>query len=110
MSLQHQFVKAGKKFTLEAQCHKANMELSWVFITENHDIAFAVYHHGENGELDEVVPGERVQAHHGNIEGTFVCERLGVYVLEWDNSFSWTRGKNLRYKFELVEPGMPAQE
>jgi len=110
VSLQHQFVKAGKKFTLEAQCHKANMELSWVFITENHDIAFAVYHQSENGELDEVVPGERVQAHHGNIEGTFVCEKPGVYVLEWDNSFSWTRGKNLRYKFELVEPGMPAQE
>ena len=110
VSLQHQFVKAGKKFTLEAQCPKANMELSWVFITENHDIAFAVYHHGENGELDEVVPGERVQAHHGNIEGTVVCEKPGVYVLEWDNSFSWTRGKNLRYKFELVEPGMLAQE
>ena len=77
MSLQHQFVKAGKKFTLEAQCH---MELSWVFITENHDIAFAVYHQGENGELDEVVPGERVRAHHGNIEGTFawcLCPRVG---------------------------------
>ena len=24
--------------------------------------------------MNEVVPGERVQAHHGNIEGTFVCE------------------------------------
>ena len=108
MSLQHQFVKAGKKFTLEAQCPKANMELSWVFITENHDIAFAVYHHGENGELDEVVPGERVRAHHGNIEGTFawcLCPRVGQLFF-----FSWTRGKNLRYKFELVEPGMPAQE
>jgi hypothetical protein len=111
-------IKPGKKFSIEVMVERTGMELSWEFVTENHDVGFVVYYHAlgdtlhekeegekkkEEGEGEEVIPSERVAAHHGNIEGSYTCEKIGRYVLEWDNSFSWTRGKNLLYKYELAE-------
>jgi len=76
-------------------------ELSWCFITENHDIGFGIFWK-DGEELLEIVPAERLSANLGSIEGSIVCEKVGKYVLEWDNGFSWTKGKNLKYKYELV--------
>jgi len=102
-SLQHQYIKPGKSHTIEVQVEKVGSELSWEFITENHDISFSVYHM-RDGKQVAVVPTERVSAHLGNIDGSYPCEKTGTYILEWDNSFSWTRGKNLKYKYDLMVP------
>jgi len=102
-SLQHQYIKPGKSHTIEVTVDKVGSELSWEFITENHDVSFAVYY-VDNGKNVVVHPSERVSAHLGNIDGSFPCEKTGMYILEWDNSFSWTRGKNLKYKYDLIPP------
>jgi len=102
-SLQHQFVKPGKNYTVELTVDKEGSELAYEFVTENHDISFGIYYL-ENGTNVSVVESERLSAHLGNIEGNITCKKTGVYVLEWDNSFSWARGKNLRYKFDVVAP------
>jgi len=102
-SLQHQYIKPGKSHTIEVQVEKSGSELSWEFVTENHDISFGVYY-VENGNNVAVVASERISAHLGNVDGSHPCEKTGTYVLEWDNSFSWTRGKNLKYKYDLIIP------
>jgi len=107
-TLEKAYIKAGKKFTIEVQVSKVPSELLWEFVTEDHDIGFGVYLQEGNDEV-YVVPTERIDAHAGNAEGSYTCEKAGTYVLEWDNSFSWTRGKNLSYRYELSEPEVPEQ-
>lgn len=102
-SLQHQYVKPGKSFTIEVQVEKPGTELAWEFVTENHDISFSVSRL-DGSQKVEVVATERIAAHLGNVDGSISCELSGVYVLEWDNSFSWTKGKNLKYRYDVVDP------
>ena len=103
-TLMHQQIKPGKNFTIQVQVDKPGKELSWIFVTENYDIGFSVRFTDLNsatGNSIEVVPSERVSAHLGHIEGSIICDKAGTYVLHWDNSFSWTRLKNLKYKYTL---------
>jgi len=56
------------------------------------------------GDSLEIVPPERLQASLGSVEGSITCQKVGVYKLEFDNSYSWAKGKNLKYKTELTPP------
>jgi hypothetical protein len=75
------------------------MELFWELATENHDIGFAVRRQTEDGELNESPLTWRT------LMASIVCPVAGTHILEWNNSFSWTKRKDLRYKYELGEVG-----
>ncbi|XP_064620533.1 retinal-binding protein-like isoform X2 [Lineus longissimus] len=94
-------VVRGDKFTLDFNVEKPGSYLRWEFKTEGYDIGFGVfYKDGDN--LKEVLPVERVNSHMIPHDGNVVCQKQGTYVVVFDNSFSWTRGKKIFYTIEIV--------
>lgn len=83
----------------------ANDTLCWEYVVKDRDIVFAVKlrTQGMGGaeECDKVGP-ERVSS--GALTASsFTASEDGIVVLSWDNSFSWTRGKTIAYKAEVVK-------
>lgn len=94
----------GRK-KLKFKVDKVNSVLKWEFITEGGDIGFRVYYKNpKEGNID-LVPLERVQSHMLAEEGQLVCENEGNYTVEFDNTYSYFRGKKLRYHVVVEPPG-----
>jgi len=81
--------------------------LKWEFSTINHDIVFGVFYESDDGNLIEVVRPCRYNAHKESVVGTLQVTNPGVYVLIWDNTYSYIRGKNLIYKAHIEGGGRP---
>lgn len=78
---------------------EAGSLISWEFKTQYYDIGFAVYYFGKAkvGEKKEVVSMVRHEAFKQVITGTFEVKEKGFYQFYWDNTFSWTRGKSIKF-------------
>lgn len=48
-------------------------------------------------ETKIIVDPERVESHLSEVHGVCITEKEGFYVLNWDNSYSWVNGKDLKY-------------
>ncbi|XP_064612900.1 retinal-binding protein-like isoform X2 [Liolophura sinensis] len=94
-------VPRGEKFCSEHMVEKAGSLLRWEFKTEEYDISFGVFYE-EDGEQKPVVPTIRVNSHIIPEDGTYTCEKVGKYVLCFDNSFSWTRSKTIHFMAEVI--------
>jgi len=70
--------------------------VSWEYATKDYDIGFTMEYvcSGGNSPLKHY---ERIDASKSVIKGYVVIEKSGDYLFQWDNSFSWTRGKKLKY-------------
>jgi len=66
--------------------------VGWEFKTKGYDIGFGVC----CGE-EEIIKVERMDSHKNKISGLHTASKEGKYVLIWDNSYSYTRGKELKY-------------
>lgn len=105
-------VKWGASLKIEYKVEQPGAILSWEFKTEEHDIGFGVYYkspddvrkHIHTSDLEEVFPMMRRDCHMIPEQGSLTCERLGTYVMKFDNSYSWTRSKKIYYDIELTQP------
>jgi len=71
--------------------------VSWEFVTKEYDIGFALVYLGTNKIQEFIKPYERIDACKKVVKGSIVVEKNGKYVFQWDNTYSWTRGKFLEY-------------
>ncbi|XP_035664877.1 SEC14-like protein 2 isoform X2 [Branchiostoma floridae] len=104
-------VQSGSCLTLEYDVLVPNCIIRWQFKSDHHDIKFGVYmrkrtkNSGKQGEgLKEVVPSEKHNSHKVLAEGEVLCTEAGLYVVKFDNSYSWMTSKKLRYNIELIIP------
>jgi len=51
----------------------------------------------ETSENEVLIQVERVESQKSTVHGMFQAEKPGEYVLYWDNSYSWSRSKELKY-------------
>ncbi|KAI9561417.1 SEC14-like protein [Daphnia sinensis] len=93
-------ISRGSKERLEHHVTNPNSILKWDFHSEDGDIAFAVYREKEGG-LIPIVPHERVDCHLSSEEGEIRCDYTGVYIVEFDNSFSYFRSKKIWYSISI---------
>ncbi|KZS17843.1 putative SEC14 protein 2 [Daphnia magna] len=89
-------VSSGSKEHLEFQVDKAGSVLKWNFHCEDGDIVFAVYRK-QGSALIPIVPADRVDCQMSPEEGELDCDETGVYVIEFDNGFSYLRSKKIWY-------------
>jgi len=63
----------------------------WEFVVENYDIGFGIF--CDSKEIHKIprCEAKKVFAGHLSIETT------GSYLFQWDNSYSWTKGKTIKY-------------
>uniref|UniRef100_A0A0P6EZV9 Cral/trio domain-containing protein n=2 Tax=Daphnia magna TaxID=35525 RepID=A0A0P6EZV9_9CRUS len=101
-------ISSGSKEQLEFQVTQAGDILKWDFHSEGGDIAFAIYRK-EDSQLIPVVPHERVDCHVSSEEGEIHCDGIGVYVVEFDNSFSYFRSKNIWYAI-TIDSSIPVRQ
>jgi len=78
-----------------------NTRLEWKFQTEVHDIAFGVLFDNP-GEKN--IPVERIASQASVQEGFIICNCKGKVTIIFDNKFSLTTAKNLRYKIDMIPP------
>lgn len=62
------------------------------FTTQDYDIALSIR------PEEEAAPAEieRFNSHKALVERTFKAEKAGKYLVHFDNSYSWRKGKQLR--------------
>ncbi|KAM8817106.1 SEC14-like protein 4 [Rhynchonycteris naso] len=90
--------------------------LRWQFVSDGADIGFGVFlktKKGERqrvGEMMEVLPSERYNAHLVPEDGSLTCLKAGVYVLRFDNTYSLMHAKKVSYTVEVLLPDKASQE
>lgn len=101
-------VKRGTALKLSFEVDAPGSILSWQYKSVDHDIGFGVFY-SEKGskhskDLEEKIPTERRNCHLVQEEGSLLCEKPGIYILRFDNSYSWTRNKKIFYNVTIVYP------
>ncbi|GFY69284.1 SEC14-like protein 2 [Trichonephila inaurata madagascariensis] len=81
--------------------------LEWEFETKSKDIAFAIYFQekSSNGfKTIEVIPKQKIDTCYEPEKGFLKCDRAGIYVVVFDNSYSWIYSKELYYRIKITSP------
>uniref|UniRef100_A0A8C5ZHZ4 SEC14 like lipid binding 6 n=1 Tax=Marmota marmota marmota TaxID=9994 RepID=A0A8C5ZHZ4_MARMA len=90
--------------------------LRWQFASDGGDIGFGVFlktKMGERqraGEMTEVLPSQRYNAHLVPEDGRLTCLKTGVYVLRFDNTYSLVHSKHISYTVEVLLPDQTFME
>ncbi len=93
----------GDKLNLEYKVEEEGSILHWYFKTDKHDIGFGVYYKDiDNNKMKEIIAVDKRESHLVAEDGSFTCNKTGVYVVQFDNSYSWTRNKKLYYQVGLT--------
>ncbi|KZS17891.1 SEC14 protein 2 [Daphnia magna] len=97
----------GTKKKFEFKVVAANSTLKWEFMTEEGDIGFRVYYYAENEkEKVDVVSNARLESHLMMQEGEIVCTRPAIYVVQFDNSYSYFSSKKIWYRVIVDLPSL----
>ena len=102
---EYTLVKHGCEFNLEYKVTEPGSILHWYFRTEGYDIGFGVYRKEEgqsNGRMDEIIALDKRESHLMAEDGCYTCNKQGIYVVKFDNSYSWTKSKKLHYQIGLT--------
>jgi len=94
-------VAAREKMKLEIEIEEKGVKLEWKFQTQGHDIAFGIEFELP-GAVD--IPVRRVDSHKEMQEGKIIAQGKGKCVFTFDNRYSLSTAKSVRYKIDLIVP------
>uniref|UniRef100_A0A2S2N4R9 SEC14-like protein 2 n=1 Tax=bird metagenome TaxID=1833763 RepID=A0A2S2N4R9_9ZZZZ len=103
-------VNRGSSHQVEYEILFPGCVLRWQFRSEGADIGFGVYLKtkvGERqraGDMTEVLPSQRYNAHMVPEDGSLTCSTPGIYVLRFDNTYSFLHSKRVSYSVEVLLP------
>ncbi|KAF0034318.1 hypothetical protein F2P81_014384 [Scophthalmus maximus] len=103
-------VSRGSSQQLDFEILFPGCVLRWQFASEGADIGFGVFMKAKKGEwqkaaqMEEVVASQRYNAHLVPEDGSLTCERPGVYVLRFDNTYSIFQAKRISFSVEVLLP------
>nr|XP_042901789.1 SEC14-like protein 2 [Parasteatoda tepidariorum] len=95
------------KVQLQVYVDQPESVIEWEFETETRDIGFGLIYKNDRSEAakpEELVPKQRVDAHLVSEAGMFKCHKSGIYVLVFDNSYSWIHRKEIYCKVSVISP------
>jgi len=96
-------VYAGNKSVLEFNITNPGQRICWWYKTNNEDIGFAIYYVGNGDKLETVFPNICLECALVPETGQLECEKVGKYIVEFDNTYSWFTAKELSYKIEVIQ-------
>ncbi|XP_054700267.1 SEC14-like protein 2 isoform X2 [Grus americana] len=103
-------VNRGSSHQVEYEILFPGCVLRWQFRSEGSDVGFGVYLKtkiGERqraGEMTEVYPNQRYNSHLVPEDGSLTCSTPGIYVLRFDNTYSYLHAKKVSYSVEVLLP------
>jgi len=93
--------RAGRK-EHRVEVSKPGATISWRFCTRGYDVGFAVFRELAGGGREELVLRERVYCHLVVEAGKLLCDVPAVYILEFDNSYSYFHSKEVHLDVAVV--------
>ncbi|KAK1800872.1 hypothetical protein P4O66_006045 [Electrophorus voltai] len=105
-------INRGSDHQLEYEMLIPDCLLRWQFASDGADIGFGIYIKTKVGvkqkvgEMQEVLPTTRYNAHLVPEDGSYTCDQPGVYVLRFDNTYSVIHSKKIRFTVDVVLPAM----
>ncbi|XP_011748914.2 SEC14-like protein 3 isoform X3 [Macaca nemestrina] len=103
-------INRGSSHQVEYEILFPGCVLRWQFLSDGADIGFGVFlktKMGERqraGEMTEVLPSQRYNAHMVPEDGSLTCSEAGVYVLRFDNTYSFVHAKKVSFTVEVLLP------
>ncbi|XP_006640494.2 SEC14-like lipid binding 8 [Lepisosteus oculatus] len=103
-------VSRGSSHQMECEILFPGCVLRWQFSSEGADIGFGVFiktkvgERQKAGDMLEVLPSQRYNAHLVPEDGTLTCLDPGVYVLRFDNTYSLFHSKKISFSVEVLLP------
>ncbi|XP_061865867.1 SEC14-like protein 2 isoform X1 [Colius striatus] len=103
-------VNRGSSHQVEYEILFPGCVLRWQFRSEGADVGFGVYLKtkiGERqraGDMTEVYPNQRYNSHMVPEDGSLTCSTPGIYVLRFDNTYSYLHAKKVSYSVEVLLP------
>ncbi|KAJ8286747.1 hypothetical protein GJAV_G00042820 [Gymnothorax javanicus] len=101
-------ISRGSSHQLEYEILTRGSVLRWQFASEGADIGFGVFlktrisGRQKAGEMLEVVPSQRYNAHMVPEDGSLTCTEAGIYVLRFDNTYSVLHSKRVNFTVEVL--------
>ncbi|GFV34497.1 SEC14-like protein 2 [Trichonephila clavipes] len=100
-------IQQRSAFQLPVEIKTPGTILKWVFRTKDYNIRFGLFYKTDKkSRQEEILPVENVDCQVIPEENEFVCEKTGIYMLYFDNSYSWMTAKQLFYKVETENPNV----
>ena len=100
-------VRAKGSATIQIEVTEPKSILCWMFKTDNCDISFGVYFKplcDTNTSQKCVLEPHRVDCQVIPEKGDTICHIPGIYILHFDNSYSWFHNKQVHYVHQLLAP------
>ncbi|XP_005396324.1 PREDICTED: SEC14-like protein 3 isoform X2 [Chinchilla lanigera] len=103
-------ISRGSSHQVEYEILFPGCVLRWQFASDSGDIGFGVFlktKMGERqkaGEMTEVLSSQRYNAHMVPEDGSLTCSEAGVYVLRFDNTYSFVHAKKVSFTVEVLLP------
>ena len=105
-------IQAGTTFQLPLLIEKKKTLLSYEFQSKDYDVLFQIVKVERDGEESVAVPITPMLSYSPNTKhtGSRILSESGKYLLIWDNTHSWLRGKEIDYKIDLSRVKRTAEE
>ncbi|XP_039188544.1 SEC14-like protein 2 [Crotalus tigris] len=109
-------VNRGSSQQLEYEILFPGCVLRWQFMSDGADIGFGIYlktkigARQHAGEMAEVYPNQRYNAHLVPEDGSLTCPDAGIYVLRFDNTYSYLYAKKISYTVEVLLPDKKSEQ
>ncbi|KAJ6659068.1 hypothetical protein lerEdw1_019371 [Lerista edwardsae] len=109
-------VNRGSSQQVEYEILTPGCVLRWQFMSDGADIGFGVFLKTKNGErqhaseMKEVLASQRYNAHMVPEDGSITCSEAGIYVLRFDNTYSYLYSKKISYTVEVLLPDKNKEE
>ncbi|XP_068937975.1 SEC14-like protein 3 isoform X2 [Petaurus breviceps papuanus] len=103
-------ISRGSSHQVEYEILFPGCVLRWQFMSDGADVGFGVFlktKMGERqraGEMTEVLASQRYNAHMVPEDGSLTCTEPGVYVLRFDNTYSFVHTKKVSFTVEVLLP------
>ena len=97
-------IHSGSFMELSFTCNSSNLNstLHWEFFTEKKDIGLIVYYcNSETDAQKETLTKIRANSHLDKINGQITFNKIGIFNVRFDNSYSKFTKKTLYYKMSI---------
>uniref|UniRef100_A0A2K6K7T0 SEC14 like lipid binding 2 n=1 Tax=Rhinopithecus bieti TaxID=61621 RepID=A0A2K6K7T0_RHIBE len=109
-------ISRGSSHQVEYEILFPGCVLRWQFMSDGADVGFGIFlktKMGERqraGEMTEVLPNQRYNSHLVPEDGTLTCSDPGIYVLRFDNTYSFIHAKKVNFTVEVLLPDKASEE
>ncbi|XP_006069880.1 SEC14-like protein 3 isoform X3 [Bubalus bubalis] len=103
-------ISRGSSHQVEYEILFPGCVLRWQFASDGGDIGFGVFLKTKMGErqraveMTEVLASQRYNSHMVPEDGSLTCTEAGVYVLRFDNTYSFVHAKKVSFTVEVLLP------